>query len=337
MSRSLLALAAVTLAALLAVLLVQGGGETDGAGQKPGQRLLPELSGRIKDVTLLRIVGPGNATAVTLRRTGDTWSVDERAAYAADAAKLRRLVTDLAGLEVTEAKTSDPALYARLGVEDPALPGAQGLRLEIEGLASPLRVIVGRAAASGGTYLRRDGDPQSVEARPPITVDVDPALWLDRRLVALDGRRVQSVAVTPANGRRYSIERSAASEANFRLVGIPATRQAYNAAAANPQAQALAAFDVDDVRALGASGFPAAAGTLVYRTFDGLVLTIDAAREADKAWLRVSASVDSTLNPPATVRAEGDALSRRTGGYAFAIPAYRLDTLIRPLEDFLGP
>src|SRR5215510_13763593 len=83
-----------------------------------GQAVLPGLSGALNDVTEVRIA-KGDGTHVTLRKRPADWEVAERA-YVADSGRVRKLLLDLGELKVVEAKTSDPASYARLGVEDVA-------------------------------------------------------------------------------------------------------------------------------------------------------------------------------------------------------------------------
>ena len=70
----------------------------------------------------------------------------ERADYPADEAKVRKLLIALADAKVVEEKTSNPASYATLGVEDMKGTGATGLRVELAGLPKPVTSSSARGA-----------------------------------------------------------------------------------------------------------------------------------------------------------------------------------------------
>ena len=59
------------------------------------------------------------------------WTVAERANYPADVSKLRKLLLALSDAKIVEEKTSNPASYAIIGVEDPTMPGAAGAEIEL--------------------------------------------------------------------------------------------------------------------------------------------------------------------------------------------------------------
>ena len=73
--------------------------------------------------------------------------------YPADAAKVRKLLLALAEAKPVEEKTSNPANYAALGVEDVSSADATGVRVELEGTAQPVNLIVGKAAGRQGRLM----------------------------------------------------------------------------------------------------------------------------------------------------------------------------------------
>jgi len=87
------------------------------------------------------------APAVTLRKSGERWTVAERADYPADTSKLRKLLQSLRDAKIVEEKTSDPALFAGIGVEDPAAAGATGA--EVTAIAPSGRIGVMRRKTAG--------------------------------------------------------------------------------------------------------------------------------------------------------------------------------------------
>src|SRR5208282_19177 len=93
-----------------------------------GAALLPSLAGDLNTVTAV-LIRKGSATpTLTLHKTGDQWTVAERADYPADVAKIRKLLLSLHDAKIIEEKTADPARFSTIGVEDPAAgdPAAGG-------------------------------------------------------------------------------------------------------------------------------------------------------------------------------------------------------------------
>src|SRR5689334_18361100 len=93
-----------------------------------GQPVLDGLKAAVNDVTEVRLT-KGDGTHVTLKKTPSSWDVAERE-YPADSGKVRKLLLDLGSLETVEEKTSDPASYDKLGVEDVKSAKAGGTRVE---------------------------------------------------------------------------------------------------------------------------------------------------------------------------------------------------------------
>ncbi len=78
--------------------------------------MLKALKAQLNEVTEVR-VSRGDGSKTTLKKQPSGWIVAERD-YAADSGKVRKLLIDLSSLETVEIKTSDPAKYSQLGVED---------------------------------------------------------------------------------------------------------------------------------------------------------------------------------------------------------------------------
>ena len=123
--------------------------------------------------------------------------------YPVQEAKLRGLLTGLTELRLAEPRTTDPAQFGRLGVDDPngAASTADLLRV-LDGAGKPiLAVIVGhrrvrsQANVPDEVYVRRPDDNQSWLAEGSLQADADPALWLDRDVMNIGHDRIASVVV----------------------------------------------------------------------------------------------------------------------------------------------
>ena len=216
----------------------------------------PEASGPVlalkpsdlNAVTRIRIF-KGDGSQVTLTRNATHWLVAERG-YPADTGQVRKLLLDLSTLQVEEQKTTDPALYSKLGVEDPhgAQTGSTAVDIDLNG--KTLGLIVGKTSGTGSVFVRVAGAAQSLLASPQLTPDADPRHWLDRSLLDIAADQVKEVDVKPASGPEYAVKRAAAA-ADYAVSPIPKGRELADPGAGATQAGALVGLQLDDVRKAG--------------------------------------------------------------------------------------
>jgi hypothetical protein len=289
---------------------------------RAGDALLPQLRDAINDVSEVRI-SRGDGSRATLQRGNDGWTVMERG-YPADTGKVRKLLLDLAALEIVEEKTHDPARYPVLGVEDVATATAGGTRVDIKKSSGAIQsLIIGKTSGPRETYVRVAAAKPSFLARPQLTAEASPARWLETALLDLDAARLRSATLTSPGQRPRTLEGPRLSPA---LAG------------------ALKGLALDDVRPLPlpvARDTPSATATQRARfiTWEGLVLDIEGREDGTRRWISVAAKVDAAAARPAPAAgavtapgvpdpaAEAARLSRRFEGREFEIPAYRFATL----------
>jgi hypothetical protein len=327
-----------------------------------GERVFPTLSATLNDVVEVRLVKAGEQTAVTLKRGEKSWGVAERAQYPADDGKLRKLLIDLSELRIVEQKTSDPANYAVLGVEDVKSPDASGVRIEISGLKEPLALIVGKSAGSRSSYARLVNSAASIAVTPAVSLDTDPRNWLNRTLVDIASNRVQQAHVIPVGGTPYTALRRVREQTDLIVPDLPKGRELASPTSANPLASALSGLSFEDVRQVpAAEQWGADSPRAEFRLFDGTTIEVTGRRDGEQSWIRLAARFDEaqqksfapavapapqsgtaatpaaapTAEKPEETRAQVDLLAGRFSGWAFEIPAYQYDALFRPLKDLL--
>lgn len=275
------------------------------------QALVPGLETRLNEVTQVRIRTAGDVVVATLQRGEDGWSLQERGGYAVDVSLLREYLLKVAQATRVEAKTSNPSLYDRLGVEPIEDAQASGAQLEIDGLGEPVKLIIGRNVTRGaGTYVRHAGDPQSWQASVDLAVERMPGNWLQKDLVDIAAGRITSVSVTAADGAKIEIARAPQpADADFVIANLPKGREAASAFAADATAGLLAALRFDDV-------FPATeaeppAENLIRAKFnaeDGVQVALDAWQVDGKTRLRMLASLDQDTAAAFVEQAQAKAL-----------------------------
>jgi hypothetical protein len=262
------------------------------------------------------------APAVTLHKTGTQWSVAQRADYPADLTKLRRLLVALGDAKVVEEKTSDPANYPIIGVEDPTKPGAGGAEISVTARDGKHAVIVGKPVGEG-TFARREGESKSYTVEPAISVDAEPHSWIDTRFIDIPSTSIEAVEFKPAAGPGYMLHRLKPKEEDFALDKLPAGRKALDGKALAPSVSTLSGLTAEDVAAAKDIDFTQSSQA-VFTLQDGNVLTLTGTAAGDKRWVEAQSSKDT-------------ALTQKAQGRAFEIASYRYDAIFRPLDQLLVP
>lgn len=288
--------------------------------------VLPGLEHEVNAVTQVKLV-KGDGTHATLEKRATDWIVAERG-YPADSSRVRKLLLNLANLKVLEEKTSDPASYSEIGVEDVTSPKATGTRIELVEPGKTVSLIVGKLSGTDGIFVRVAGTKQSALASPQLTPDADPRRWLDSTLIQLAQSRVKQVAVKPATGPAYTLTRPSAKEADFTVPDLPKGRELSSASAPDSVAGALASLSLDDVRKAGGPGTDTAHAT--FQTFDGLTVDVTGRKDGDSRYIALTA--DSTAKGTAD---EAKALNARLSGWEVEIPGYQYDAIFQPLDGLL--
>ena len=92
---------------------------------------------------------------MSLVRRGEGWEIEQYPGWPANQREISRALFRLGEARRIEAKTNNPALHARLGVEDVGQAEAKGAELRFEGGGEILRLVVGRNHPGlGGSYVR---------------------------------------------------------------------------------------------------------------------------------------------------------------------------------------
>jgi len=292
-----------------------------------GGSLLPGFDAQLDAITDIRMRKGGANASVSLHRAAPgRWTVKERGDYPADVSKIRKLLLALADARIVEEKTSNPARYAILGVDDPAAPSATGVELNLAAPASNRTLIVGKPAA-GGTFVRRRGEAMSFAVEPAITVEPTAKEWIDQTPLSIPAEKIQRVRVRFADGTSYAISRKsapgAATPGPYSLESAPAGREAAEPAVIEPSPTSFGAITADDVGAAADVDF-SKPSTCEIKLFDGGVFTLTGVVTGDKHWIQAAASND-------------DALNARARDRAFEIAGYRYDAMFRPVEQLLKP
>ncbi len=405
-------LGAAVVVGAAALLIDRAGRPPEAPDATTSKLLLTELKDKVNDVASITVKRPG--AEFTMKRTGDTWGLQEKGGYPVQLEQVKGAVVGLSQLRSPEPRTTNPALYEKIGVQDPGAkapdppppptspdepPPQQPAQPTLVTLKNDkgdvlASVIVGTQKWGNppSVYVRKAGETQSWLAEGKVEVPTDIMQWVERQVLNIGRERIKSVTVTHSDGTTLEASREKSTDANFLVKGIPPGRELTAPTAAESIATGIQYLYVDDVAPAAEVDFNAAAPTpppasadgttppaqppsatplttATYRTFDGLVITVQSAKKNDKNWLKIGVAFDEQTNAannapaPATPTATGDPaapekkdepaksagksaeevkkevteLTDKLSKWAFAVPDYKAKAFVTRIDDLLKP
>jgi hypothetical protein len=296
--------------------------------QVAGKKLMfPDLTPKLQGAAKIEITHQGKQTVIE-KRPDSGWGVASMHDYPVQEVKLRGMLTGLTELRLAEPRTSDPAQFSRLGVDDPNGPTSTADLLRVvDGAGTPiLALIVGhrrvrsQANVPEEVYVRRPDENQSWLAEGSLQVDADSASWLDRNVMNIGHDQLASVVV---NGEALVFGRSAGK---FALTE-PAEHPKLEDYKVDDVARALELLTFQEVRAdKDAPGVEAAHA--VFTTNDGLAVTVTVFHADKDVWVRFAAAGTSDK-----VKAEADKLNARVAGWSYQIGSWKEKSLVPTIDD----
>lgn len=352
---------------LAVVWLVSSGPEGDSA---TSQRLFPQLAEQVNEVDTLVVRGAGGSELARLQRGQEYWQIDQLGGYPAQWSVVKEVLAALAQTRVLEAKTSNPAYFERLGVEDVSEPAAGGVELQLgKGDQVLMTVILGDLATSrDGRYARISGQNQSVLLDFDASVPREATGWANDEVLDIAADSVAQVGISHADGEQILIRKVSADDNDYTLVGLPEGRELASSWSVNSLAGVFAGLVMDDVKAIGQVDWVDSVN-IEALTFAGLTVSGKLANDGEHWWLQIEArspenltnlspsgdqgtdaentgvAAASTvpeiidLNPEEDTSVNDQALSmnQRVQGWAYRIPGYKADLLNKRMEELLKP
>jgi hypothetical protein len=293
----------------------------------------PAWSETFLEARTIRIVSADDT--LTIERGATGWTLAERGGYPVDPSALTALHRGLTTLRFSGARTSDPANHARLGVADPAT-GGEGVRLSVLGAnGAPLADWIVGARRAGGWFIRRPDETQAFAATGDLPDLAAPGFWLDLDVLRLNRAELAEVEITPEDGEEpYRLTRRAPTATDFVLTAPAEGYALITAGAANGPGGAAASLRFVDVRPR-TTLTTEPAGRHAARTFDGLQVALDIHRDGETEWATIEATAAD--GAAAHVTETADALAERTAGWAYELPEYAADRMIRGLSGIARP
>ena len=308
---------------LLAVVVMKNKGGPSEVALSNDALVVPGLSAELNNVSSIKLTGASNTPIITLKRTDKGWVASSIDGYGADISKIRDYLIKLSEAKILEAKTANPASYAKLGVQDLTVADAKGILLELEGTKTPVKLIMGSIAGSGGqgVYVRKPGEKQSYLASGQIRPEASVNSWIQAEITNIPVNRVQEVTITPPTGDKLVVRKAKAEDADWAVLNVPKGRELSSPSIGNQLAGTLDALRLESVLP-AAQAEPDLAQTYLARfvTFEGLVVTVTAWEKDSKGYARFNASLDTSLSEAYLMTEQGKAEAAANAQAALATP-----------------
>jgi hypothetical protein len=291
-----------------------------------GGLLFPDLKAEINDISQVSISSAGES--VTLKSDADQWVLAEYKNYPVDTGKLRQLILALADARKLEEKTSKVEMYGRLGVEDTSA-NSQGTEIRLDTPDSARTLIIGNLAQREYRYARIAGEATSwlIDQNPTLPSDLSD--WLLPEILNIDSSRIQSVTITHSDGETINIHKEDAAVTDYSVSDVPDGRELRYPSIVDGMAGVVSGLNLEDVAEASNEAQYDSAATTVFKTFEGLEITIKSAIRDEKSWITVSA------NQPDASSEEAAKINERLSGWTYQIQSYKADQLRRRWDDIL--
>lgn len=297
------------------------------------QPAFPGIATRLASAARIEVKGP-DASLVLLRQGAGAdagWAIESKAGFPAKLDRVREVLAGLSELVLSEPRTANPELLERLGLEDPARPGAKSLLLTVRDAQGSVlaELVVGRRRVRvqgnvpEAVYVRRPAETQAWLAEGNLRVDADPLLWAERDLVDVKRARVARIE-GGAGEDAFALARGSASDP-WALRDAP-EGPPLDPEKADDLARALEWFAFNDVRAAATLAAAPPSGRFVAHSFDGLTVAVEVRRHDGKVFALVEPSAGPDAAPE--VQREAATLTARTRGFAFEIADWKAETLL---------
>jgi hypothetical protein len=307
-NRALLILSFITLVIIIAAVVSNQGRAPQTVIET--SLLFPDLKDKINTVAAISIESA--AGRLNISKQGDDWQIVESDNYPARFDKIKQTVLTVADMKVLASKTSNPALFSELGVEETSAEnsGSRLLTLKDPSGNTLSSIIVGNPAPSNaaggeGVYVRKPGANETWLVRGSLAITTDSADWLEQGLLDISDDRIMDTRIEHPDGTSLAVTRQK-GETDFTITDVPEEKEPRSAYFINQVGTILSNLTIENAKARAGFNFPDTATRTTIRTYDGLVASITTANIDGLNHITVDFSVDeSLLSETPTAQAAG--------------------------------
>lgn len=291
---TLIKMAALAGGLLLAVALLNKRGTPADSALSQDALLVPGLSSQLNDVNGITLTGASDTPIITLKRSENGWVAASINNYSADIDKIRDYLLKLSQSKLREAKTANPDLYGKLGVEELKRADAKGIQIELLGLKQPVKIIMGSTAGQGGegVYVRKPDEKQSYLASGQIRPEASVNSWIQADILNIPASRIKSVSVTPSNGDPVVVQKNVAEDSDWAVQNVPKGKTLSSPSVGNALAGTLETLRLESVLPAKEAEVGSESYKSRFLSFEGIQVDVTAWESAGKGYTQYVASLD---------------------------------------------
>jgi hypothetical protein len=326
---------------------------------KTGQQALPAilfpgLADRLNDVASINLAGAEESFAIAKDKDG-RWVMPTKGGYPVPLETVKQALVGMAELKPVEPKTANPELHSKLDLQDREAKDSKSLEVRLKDAAGKdiAVLLVGKkgstatAATPGTLYVRKAGEAQAWLVSGRFEPDPKSVRWFDRDLVKVDRKRINLVIASKPDGSKLVVARETPQTDDFKPTNAPADAKTTSGGASNALGSALGYLSYDDVAPVSTVDF-AGAAKAEYRTFDGLVISVDVKEKDGKHWVKFAAVQDTSIKAPEAKEGEKDkpktpdevakeveAFNAKVKDWAYEVSKYKAEDFTKTLDDVI--
>ncbi len=345
-------------AGLIAVGLMMGDGGEERTEEPAKGLLFPDFDPNAAAVIDVAFDGG----EYRIERDGDAWGLAPKDGYPVDLGHVRALLLAMDGAEIVDAKTKDPALHGRLGLDaQPTEGDVHWRRVTVRDAsgATAAAMILGKRPEGrrDEAYARRDGEDQCwLVQLSAMQLPVDAEEWIPKDIIKVPRERIRAARVTHPDGEVVTVSKSAPDDAHYAFHELGERKLRYESAP-DGLGSSLEYLKLEDVARDGAVELGDAQPTRVSLwTWEGVRLDVTITPKDDVHWATFVASADPDGAPsagaqddgseqdgavaeaevtPASRQAEVDEWNAKVAGWMFRLPAYNVTALSKRAADLV--
>lgn len=315
---------------LLAMLWLSGPNDGQYYGSaRSGQPVFPEMTQQLETAKIIRVKLAD--IGYTLKRAApdsQDWVMIETGNYPVRADRLSQLAAGLADLKWDVPRTTDPAKFGRIGLEDPA-SGGNGAYIEVLDQNDVIiaSLITGRRGER--TYARLPKETQTYRLTGALPPFYTREAWLNLNIVDMFPEVIGAVHMTDAAGQSLYLKREPGTGPRaFRPAPPFEDDRLISRLAPTGPALAISRFAPIDVKPSAALE-TGSVGRHVTLTHDGLEVEVSAFAEPDGFFVTLRA-----VEAGEGARRAGD-INTKAEGWAFKLTEFDWNEFTPPIGSIV--
>ncbi len=341
--KSLALATVVTVVAAIVAVVVQPTVSTVSVNNEPAFEDLR----RAPDAVASAVIEARESRVAMHRLPDDTWVATDRDEYPVKSDQVRRLIAEMADMQLIERKTNRTERFKRLALEavEEEDSTSRLVRLYDSGSNLLAEAIIGRrrqrttGVQTEGTYIRKPQQAQAWLASGAVGIGGELADWLEDEVLNIFSKTVQQVEVNAVGGGAYTAYKDTPDVALKVISDLPEGKKVRDGSLSR-LAAGLSNVDLVDVMPREDFVLPEEHLITTYHTFDGIEVRVELGEIDETGWATFAAQylgTEGEVDAEAAAAAEAlvEEVNARAGNWAYQLQDHVYSRLTVALADII--